>query len=102
MMQNNKMTIPSNVVQKLYNKRIINDNMTPQELADSIENAIYRPNSVAFRTKYNQNQAFVNSSKNKLDVGFISVNPSNLKQNVIKSDYRIKIDDLPRTLFGNK
>ncbi len=101
-MKNNRMYIPANVVKKLYEKRIISDGMTPEELADSIDRAIYSPNSVIFRTKYNQNQAVINSSGNKLDIGFVSVNPSKPNQNVIKSDYQIKLDDLYRTLFGNK
>ena len=102
LMQNNRMYIPANVVRKLYNKRIINDGMTPEDVANSIDNAIYRPNSAVFQTKYNQNQALVNSAGNKLDMGFVSVNPSKPNQNVIKSDYQIKIDDLYRTLFGAK
>ena len=102
LMQNNRMYIPANVVRKLYDKRIINDGMTPEDVANSIDNAIYSPNSAIFQTKYNQNQALVNSSGNKLDIGFVSVNPSKPNQNVIKSDYQIKIDDLYRTLFGPK
>ena len=101
-LQNNRITIPANVVRKWYDKRIIHDGMTPEELADSVDNSIYNPNSIVFQTKYGQNQAVVNSSGNKLDIGFISVNPANSKQNVIKSDYQIKVDDLYRTLFGKK
>ncbi|MBQ8482522.1 MAG: hypothetical protein IJ532_08330 [Alphaproteobacteria bacterium] len=70
-------------------------------MANSIDNAIYSPNSAVFQTKYNQNQALVNSAGNKLDMGFVSVNPSKLNQNVIKSDYQIKIDDLYRKQTGN-
>lgn len=102
LMQNNRMYIPANVVRKLYDKRIINDGMTPEDVANSIDNSIYSPNSAIFQTKYSQNQALVNSSGNKLDIGFVSVNPSKPNQNVIKSDYQIKIDDLYRTLFGPK
>ena len=101
-MQNNRIIIPANVVKKWYEKRIINDGMSPEELANSIDNSIYSPNSVVFNTKYGQNQAIVNSSGNKLDIGFVSVNPSKPTQNVIKSDYQIKIDDLYKTLFGAK
>ena len=101
-MQNNRIIIPANVVKKWYEKRIINDGMSPEELANSIDNSIYSPNSVVFNTKYRQNQAIVNSSGNKLDIGFVSVNPSKPTQNVIKSDYQIKIDDLYKTLFGAK
>lgn len=100
LMLNRRINIPANVVKKWHHKRLENDNMTPVELSNSLDNVLFNPDTVVTHTKYPQNQALINHLNDLTELGFVSVNPGNLSQNVVKSIYRVKPYDVDRVLFG--
>ncbi len=100
LMENNELIIPANVVKKLYNKRILNDKRNPKEFVSSLNDAIYNKTPEFSVTKYPQNQAVIKRGEKLTDLGFLSVNPQQTGQNVVKSAYRVPNEDVADVLFG--
>lgn len=101
LMQNNKVTVPENVIKKWEKKRIQENHWTSQKLVDNLEDVFYSGKSTIMPSKYPHVQTFLNKTSEPR-VGFISINPQKPTQNVIKSIYHVGEEDLNRTLFGPK
>ncbi len=83
------MKIPENVVRKFYNKRVVHDKMTPENVADTAFDVFYNPDSIVDASKYPHIQALIKPDKTTSNVGFIAQNPAN-GETVVKSAYREK------------
>lgn len=81
-----EMKIPLNVVKKLYDKRIVNDKMKPEEVADMVFDTFYNPENIIDASKYPHIQAVISPKEKISNLGFISQDPVN-KETVIKSAY---------------
>lgn len=90
------MKIPLNVVEKLYNKRVVNDKMKPEQVADMVFDVFYNPESVVDASKFPHIQAMISPKPDLSNVGFIGQNPSN-GETVIKSAYVKESDRLKDT-----
>ena len=80
------MKIPQNVVRKLYDKRVINDKMKPEEVADMVFDVFYNPNNLVDASKYPHIQAVISPKEEISNLGFIGQNPAD-GSTVIKSVY---------------
>lgn len=79
--------IPANVVRKFYNKRIKQDNFTPEGLSRLYKRVFNNRNNVVSQSKYPHIQEVRNPRGDISDVGYISSDPAN-GRTVIKSIYK--------------
>ena len=100
LLENNQVTVPENVVKKLYNKRIVNDEREPKEFVSALNEALYSPEAQVSLTKFPQNQASLKPGDDLTNITFSSVNPKNTSQNVVKSAYKVSNEDVADVLFG--
>lgn len=90
------MKIPLNVVEKLYNKRVITGKMKPEQVADMVFDVFYNPESVVDASKFPHIQAMISPKQPTSNIGFIGQNPAN-GETVIKSAYPENTDRLKDT-----
>lgn len=100
LLENNQVVVPENVVKKLYNKRIVNDKRNPKEFVSALNEALYSPEAQISLTKLPQNQASLKPGDDLTNITFLSVNPKNTSQNVVKSAYKVSNEDVADVLFG--
>ena len=86
-LKDGNLVIPSNVAKHLYERRILGNGYSPDEVTNMLQNAFYGKGSVASSTKYPHIQAVVNQGKEPADIGFIGVNPQT-GGTVVKGGYR--------------
>lgn len=87
LLEKNHLVIPANVVKKLIDKRILQNKMTPEEVADLLIDVFHSKDSKIAGTKYKHIQAMFKIYDKIAKVGFIGKNPAN-KDTVIKSVYK--------------
>ena len=82
--------IPANVVKKIYDKRIINEGYTPEQMAEMGKRLFHQGPNMVSESRYPHIQQIVYPRTYTSDYGYISQNPAN-GQTVIKSMYKNKI-----------
>jgi hypothetical protein len=96
-LQERRLVIPANVVQKLYEERVLKNGMTPDEVADLVFSVFHANKSQAAASREPHIQALINARAGLSRIGFIAENPRT-GETVIKSAYRVKTDRLPKRL----
>lgn len=86
LIQGDRLVIPGAVVEKLYNKRILRDGMTPNDLAKMLLDVFHLDADLAASSKYPHIQALIRLRNELAEIGFIGVNPKT-GEAVVKSVY---------------
>ena len=86
LIQGDNLVIPGAVVEKLYNKRILQDGMTPDGLAKMLLDVFHLDADAAASTKFPHIQALLRLRNELAEIGFIAVDPKTGKA-VVKSVY---------------
>jgi len=94
-LQDRRLVIPSNVVRKLYDQRVLRDGMAPGEVADMLVSVFHANKSQPTTSnRYPHIQALVNAREQLSNIGFIAANPKT-GETVVKSAYPVATDRLP-------
>lgn len=78
------LVIPKNVVKKLYEKRMVQDGMSADEVADLVHSLFHSRKTKITGSKHKHIQTMLNMRDELSRVGFISSNPAN-NETVVKS-----------------
>lgn len=83
--------IPQNVVQKLIDKRMGQDGMSAEKVADTLNSAVHSTRNRVFQSEYPQIQGLLTPKEGFSNLGFVGVNPRT-GDPVIKSGYKLETD----------
>ncbi len=91
------LVVPANVVRKLYQKRVLQDGMTPDQVADVVYSVFHSKKSQATASRHPHIQALINARDELSNIGFIGANPRT-GDAVVKSAHRVRTERLPKRL----
>lgn len=97
LIEGDSLIIPARVARKLYEKRILQEGMSADRLAELLLAVFHGDADFASGTRFPHIQALVRLRGDMADVGFISVNPAT-GETVVKSLYPEKKDRLGKSL----
>lgn len=82
-----ELTVPSNVVKKLVDRRILQGKMSPDEVADVLYSAFHNSRARVFPTRFEHIQQLIRPGERLSNVGFIGQSPRDPNP-VVKSGYK--------------
>jgi hypothetical protein len=97
LIQGDDLIIPANVVKKLYEKRMLQEGLSADRVAEILLNVFHREADFASSTRYRNIQAIVSLRQELADIGFISINPKT-GETVIKTSFIVDTKKLHQKL----
>ncbi len=101
LLKGDQLVIPANVAKKFYEKRILQDGHTPDDVAQMLLDVFHLDADAVSSTRYPHIQALVKLRDELSTLGFIARNPKN-GETVIKSVYQEKTGGIGKRLDRKK
>lgn len=95
-----ELIIPANVARKLFDKRIVQEGMSADELVDMLNSVFHGKKSKVLGSRFDHIQSLTNTRGKTSSIGFIGKNPKN-GETVIKSGYKTTTNNIPNKIRKN-